>query len=343
MPRARPRKSTLLGRLARFFAILIGVAILLAGAAAYAVFLRPLEFAPSPQSFDVKSGSTMKTIARDLRSAGIIPLDWPLVALARASQRDRTIQAGNYEFSAGLTPWELLQKLTEGDATQDALTIVEGWNFVQLRAILQANPRIGHSLENVADAELMQRMGVREAHPEGLFFPDTYFFTAGTTDLALLKRAYRRMQDRLAAAWAERAADLPYATPYDALIMASIVEKETGRSADRPLVASVFVNRLRQGMRLQSDPTVIYGIGPQFEGDLRRRDLATDTTYNTYTREGLPPTPIALSGQAALLAAMHPAQTNYLYFVARGDGSSVFSTNLADHYRAVAKYQKNAR
>jgi UPF0755 protein len=275
-----------------------------------------------------------------LRAAGIVPLDWPLVWLARATGRDKAIQAGNYEFSSGLTTAELLAKLTQGDVAQDSMTIVEGWNVAQLRAALQQNPKITQTLADVPDAELLKRIGAGEAHSEGLFFPDTYYFAVGSSDSALLKRAYRTMQDRLAAAWAQRATDLPYASPYEALIMASIVEKETGRAGDRPLVASVFVNRLKQGMRLQTDPTVIYGVGDKFEGDLRRRDLAADTSYNTYTRDGLPPTPIALPGQASLLAALHPAQSNYLYFVARGDGASVFSTNLADHNRAVAKYQR---
>jgi UPF0755 protein len=308
--------------------------------AVYGLYMQPLEFAPSPRAFNVKSGSPLKTIARELRAAGIVPLDWPLVWLARATGRDKAIQAGNYEFSSGLTTAELLAKLTQGDVAQDSMTIVEGWNVAQLRAALQQNPKITQTLADVPDAELLKRIGAGEAHSEGLFFPDTYYFAVGSSDSALLKRAYRTMQDRLAAAWAQRATDLPYASPYEALIMASIVEKETGRAGDRPLVASVFVNRLKQGMRLQTDPTVIYGVGDKFEGDLRRRDLAADTSYNTYTRDGLPPTPIALPGQASLLAALHPAQSNYLYFVARGDGASVFSTNLADHNRAVAKYQR---
>jgi UPF0755 protein len=326
----------------RFLRLVFLLGLMVIGLAAYGIFMHPLEFAPSPHSFDVKTGSSMKTIARDLRDAGLVPLDWPFVIMARVTGRDRNIQAGNYEFDSGLTPWQLFQKLTEGDVTQEGLTIVEGWTFAQLRAAVRADPGIRQTLQNLTDAEVLQRVGAAETHPEGLFFPDTYFFALGTTDVALLKRAYRTMQERLGAAWAQRASDLPYASSYEALIMASMVEKETGRASDRPLVASVFVNRLRQGMRLQTDPTVIYGMGPEFEGDLRKRDLARDTTFNTYTREGLPPTPIALPGQASLQAALHPPATNYLYFVAKGDGSgsSVFSTNLSDHYRAVAKYQR---
>jgi UPF0755 protein len=335
--KAKARRRRRAGRVFGAFLLLV---IVVAAAVGYGLFVRPLAFEPTPYAFDVKSGSSMKSIARELRGAGVIPLDWPLVLLARATARDRAVQAGNYEIESGLTPWELLQKLTEGEVTQQALTIVEGWTFAQVKAELKGKPKIRQTLANASDEEILQRIGAGEKHPEGLFFPDTYFFVGGTTDADILRRAYRTMQQRLAAAWAQRGPDLPYATPYQALVMASIVEKETGRSSDRPLVASVFVNRLRHGMRLQTDPTVIYGMGAQFEGDLRKRDLAADTTYNTYTREGLPPTPIAMPGLASLQAALHPAQTNYLYFVARGDGSSVFSTNLADHYRAVAKYQK---
>ncbi len=196
---------------------------------------------------------------------------------------------------------------------------------------------------DLPDAELLARLGAVETHPEGLFFPDTYFLAKGSSDLALLKRAYRSLHDRLDAAWARRAPDLPLATPYDALILASIVEKETGHSNDRPLIASVFVNRLKRGMRLQTDPTVIYGMGARFDGNLRKRDLETDTPYNTYVRDGLPPTPIALPSQASIDVVMNPPQTPYLYFVSRGDGTSEFSANLIEHNRAVSKYQKSGR
>jgi UPF0755 protein len=189
----------------------------------------------------------------------------------------------------------------------------------------------------------MKKIGAAESAPEGLFFPDTYYFATGSTDASLLVRAYRTMQQRLAAAWAVRAPELPLSTPYEALTLASIVEKETGRPADRPLIAAVFINRLRQGMRLQTDPTVIYGMGEQFGGNLKRRDLDADHPFNTYTREGLPPTPIALPSQASIDAVLHPPTTPFLFFVSRGDGSSEFSTNLADHNRAVAKYQRNGR
>jgi UPF0755 protein len=217
---------------------------------------------------------------------------------------------------------------------------VEGTTFAELKAALAANPNVSRGVIELPDAELMARVGATDSRPEGWFFPETYFFAAGSADAAVLTRAHRLMQQRLDAAWKGRPPDSPLKTPYEALVLASIVEKETGRHADRPLVASVLVNRLRAGMRLQADPTVIYGLGASFDGNLRKRDLETDGPYNTYTRDGLPPTPIALPSAASLEAAINPPRTQYLYFVSRGDGTSVFSSNLADHNRAVAKFQK---
>jgi UPF0755 protein len=235
---------------------------------------------------------------------------------------------------------QLLAMLTEGDVTQHAITIVEGTTFAQLKRTLRDNPRLAHRVDDLSDAELLARIGATEPVPEGLFFPDTYYFAAGSSDLAVLKRAYRALHERLDAAWSRRAPNLPLATPYEALILASLVEKETGQAKDRPLVASVFVNRLARGMRLQTDPAVIYGLGERFDGNLRKRDLEADSPYNTYVRDGLPPTPIALPSQASLDAVVDPPATPYLYFVARGDGSSQFSATLPEHNRAVAKYQK---
>jgi UPF0755 protein len=318
--------------------------VLLLGGAAYgwaAWYSLPL---PQPTyAFTVKPGATLRSVARDLAAAGIIPADWVLVGLARAAGVDRAIKAGNYEIASGTTLKTLLAKLTQGDVTQTGFTIVEGWNMRDLRAALQNNPAIKTTVVNLPDAALMQKIGAAEALPEGWFFPETYFFVNGTTDASLLVRAYRLMQERLAIAWSARAPGLPFATPYEALILASIVEKETGRAADRPLIAAVFINRMRQSLRLQTDPTVIYGLGEHFDGSLHRRDLDTDQPFNTYTRDGLPPTPIAMPSQASLDAVLHPPSTPYLYFVARGDGSSEFSANIADHNRAVAKYQKRAR
>jgi UPF0755 protein len=323
--------------------VVLGVAL---GAAVGAVAWwldRPLPLPASPYAFDVRPGASLRTVARELAAAGIVPDERVLVALARWRGVDRAIKAGNYEIATGITLGDLLARLTQGDVTQVALTFVEGSTFADMRAALAASPDVARTAPELSDADLMARLGLPGVSPEGWFFPDTYFFASGATDFVLLARAHRLMRSRLDAAWANRAADLPLRDPYEALILASIVEKETGRAADRALVASVFVNRLRQGMRLQTDPTVIYGLGAAFDGNLRKRDLESDTPFNTYTRDGLPPTPIALPGQASIDAVTNPPRTDFLYFVARGDGSSQFSTNLADHNRAVAKFQKGAR
>jgi UPF0755 protein len=301
---------------------------------------QPLALPTSPLEFDVKPGQTLKAVARDLVAARALDTEWPLVALARLRGVDRTIKAGNYEIEQGVTLPGLLDRLTQGEVTQTSITIVEGSTFAEVRHELAQDPDVATGAAPLPDAELMAKLGAPGVSPEGWFFPETYFFATGASDIAVLGRAHRLMRSRLGAAWAKRAPDLPLRTPYEALILASIVEKETGRAADRPLIASVLVNRLKAGMRLQADPTVIYGMGTRFDGNLRKRDLETDTPYNTYTREGLPPTPIALPGQASLDAVTNPPSTSYLYFVSRGDGTSEFSTNLADHNRAVAKFQK---
>ena len=318
--------------------------LLIAAGAAYGwIVTAPLPLPQPAYAFTVKPGATLRSVARELAAAGVIPADWILVGWARIKVRDRTIKAGNYELAQGMTLARLLDKLTQGDVTQTAFTIVEGWSVRDLRSALKKHPGIVAAVADLPDSALMQKIGAAESTPEGMFFPDTYYFATGSTDTSLLTRAYRTMQQRIAAAWASRASDLPLSTPYEALTLASIVEKETGRPADRPLVAAVFINRLRQGMRLQTDPTVIYGMGEQFAGNLRRRDLDADHAFNTYTREGLPPTPIALPSQASIDAVLHPPAAPFLYFVSRGDGSSEFSSNLADHNRAVAKYQRNGR
>jgi len=318
--------------------------LLTAAAAAYGwIVAAPLALPQPAYAFTVKSGASLRSVARDLAASGVIPADWILVGWARIRGSDRAIKAGNYELAAGTTLARLLDKLTQGDVTQTGFTIVEGWSFRDLRSALKKHAGVVPAVADLPDAELMQKIGAAESGPEGMFFPDTYYFVSGATDASILVRAYRVMQQRLAAAWSARDSELPLSTPYEALTLASIVEKETGRPADRPLVAAVFINRLRQGMRLQTDPTVIYGMGEQFNGNLRRRDLDADHAFNTYTRDGLPPTPIALPSQASIDAVLHPPATPFLYFVARGDGSSEFSTNLADHNRAVAKYQRNGR
>ena len=332
------RKSTIL---------ILASAILVAFAAAATIGLAwyraPLPLPRSPFDFDVRSGESLGKVARALQDAGALPHAKGLVALARIKGVDRTIKAGSYEILSGITLPELLAKLTQGDVTQMAVTIVEGSTYADLKRALRENPGIAHEVADLPDAELLARIGATETDPEGLFFPDTYYMATGGSDASLLKRAYRALHTRLDQAWAVRQPDLPFATPYEALILASIVEKETGRAADRALVASVFVNRLKRGMRLQTDPTVIYGLGAQFDGNLRKRDLESDAPYNTYTRDGLPPTPIAFPSQASIDAVLNPPATPYLYFVSRGDGTSQFSASLPEHNRAVSKYQKLSR
>jgi peptidoglycan lytic transglycosylase G len=328
--------------LRRLFALII-IALVAGAAAWWWVTHSPLPLPQQPYVFSVHSGATLRAVAHELTAAGVLRADWTLVLLGRVLGVDRSIKAGNYELPAGTTLAALLAKLSQGDATQTSLTIVEGWTLRDLREALRANAEITQTARDVADPDLMRALGAPQTPAEGWFFPDTYFFSDGTSDVSILARAYRTMQQRLNAAWAARASGLPFTSPYEALILASIVEKETGRGADRPLIASVLINRLQRGMRLQADPTVIYGLGARFDGNLSKRDLDADTAYNTYTRDGLPPTPIALPGQASLDAVLHPPPTPYLYYVSRGDGSSEFSANLPDHNRAVAKYQKNGR
>jgi UPF0755 protein len=324
----------------RLFLLLIAAGV--AGAAWYAwqAYTKPLPLPVSPFAFEVRPGSTMSGVARELGAAGVLPQPLDLVALARIRAVDRAIKAGSYEIETGVTMPRLLAKLTQGDVTQTSFLIVEGASFADLKRALRDNPDVKNTLLDLPDDELMARLGAPGERPEGRFFPDTYYFAAGSTDAALLARARKSLDARLAAAWEHRATDLPFTSPYEALILASIVEKETGRAVDRPLIASVFVNRLRRGMRLQADPTVIYGLGAKFDGDLKKRDLETDTSYNTYTREGLPPTPIALPSQASIDVVLNPPPTDYLYFVSRGDGTTKFSANLAEHSRAVTRFQK---
>jgi UPF0755 protein len=259
--------------------------------------------------------------------------------LARALGRERDLKAGSYELAEPVTPIQLLDKLTRGDVTQAEVRLIEGWTFAQFRAALEASADLRHETGGMDDAQVLARLQAPEPHPEGLFFPDTYLFARGSSDVAVLRRAYRAQQRHLAAEWGARDKNVPYRSPYDALIMASIIEKETGKGSERDMIGGVLVNRLRIGMRLQADPTIIYGLGNSFDGNLKKVHLLEDGPYNTYTRAGLPPTPIAMPGRASLRAALRPAKTDALYYVSRGDGSSQFSRNLDEHNRAVTKYQ----
>lgn len=301
---------------------------------------RPVALRSSPVEVIIKSGSSVPSVARQLVRGGVSMPESLFVLLARLSGQGANLKAGGYELEQGATPWSILHKLARGEVTHHVVTVIEGWEFRRMRAVIDAHPALRHETRSLSDAALLERIGAKESHPEGLFFPDTYLFARGSSDLDLYRRAYDAMRKRLADAWTVRAPNLPYKTPYEALIIASIVEKETGQASERPMIASVFVNRLRKGMMLQTDPTVIYGMGPAFDGNIRKRDLQTDTPYNTYTRVGLPPTPIALPGSASLMAALAPAPSDALYFVARGNGTSKFSATLPEHNRAVNQYQR---
>ena len=296
-----------------------------------------------PLQFSLKHGSSLRGAAHQMQAAGVIQSPRQFELLARIYGKSNRIQAGNYEIGGAITPIALLRKITSGDHSQDRITFVEGWTLGQMRAALDSHAAIRHDTQGVVESEIVKRLGISHASAEGLFFPDTYYFTNGTSDVAILQRAYRAMQAQLDSLWNSRASDLPLNNPYQALILASIIEKETAQRDERAMIAAVFVNRLRLGMLLQTDPTVIYGLGAQFDGDLRRRDLLDDGPYNTYTREGLPPTPIAIPGAESLAAALNPAPSQALYFVARGDGTSYFSATLAEHERAVTKYQRRGK
>jgi UPF0755 protein len=300
----------------------------------------PLSVPVAGQSIDVARGASFKDIVRDLRGRGATrasPLYWRVLAIEmRASGR---LHAGEYLLRTGMTPRDLIGDMANGKVMQRNFTIVDGWSFADLRRALAATDTLSHDSAGLDNDELMKRLGNEGEHPEGRFLPETYAYVKGDADSSILKRAHAAMSKTLDAAWASRAPDLPLATSYEALILASIVEKETGRADERPRIAGVFIRRLQLRMLLQTDPSVIYGMGDSYVGNIHKSDLTTDTPYNTYTRVGLPPTPIALPGRAAIQAALHPVEGKDLYFVARGDGSHVFSANLDDHNRAVACYQ----
>jgi len=306
---------------------------------------RPLPLAGASAELSIEAGATPREVAQAWVDAGVMTSPRLLYEYFRWSGLARRIRAGSYEIDPGTSPRRLLAKIVQGEETLEQLRFIEGWTVRQLRTELARVPHLRHTITAMSDAELMAALGEPGASAEGRFFPDTYSYSRGVSDLTVLRRAHRAMQQRLAEAWMQRAPDTPLKSAEEALILASIVERETGLPADRGLVAGVFVNRLRIGMPLQTDPTVIYGLGDAFDGNLRKRDLQADTPYNTYTRPGLPPTPIALPGLASLRAAVRPEPTRALYFVARGDGSggSVFSETLAEHNRAVNRFQRDGR
>jgi UPF0755 protein len=328
----------------RAFLILLLAGALIAGGLwlEYDRFTRtPLAVPEQPFLLEVPRGTSLRALSETLTARGILDHPYFFMALAYLRGDAARIKAGEYQVPDGATPVQVLALLTSGKVVQRAFTLVEGWTFAQALAAVRGDTRLAKAIEDPSPEAVMTALGYPDVHPEGRFFPDTYHFAKGATDLEILRRAFETMDKVLAQEWAGRAEGLPLETPYEALILASIVEKETGLAGERPAIAGVFVRRLDLAMKLQTDPTVIYGLGDAFDGNLRRGDLTADTPYNTYVHAGLPPTPIALPGRAAIHAALHPADGDSLYFVAKGDGSHQFSATLAEHNRAVRLYQLN--
>lgn len=304
------------------------------------VVLWPVPLSEPKLLVRVPPGASLRTAALSLNEGGVGVPAWVISGVGRVAGLSASIKAGSYEFDQGIALWALLRKLSSGDTSQGDVLFVEGATFKDMRAKLNSQTELLHTTRDMSDAAIMDKLGVGGQSPEGWFFPDTYRFDKRSEDIEVLQRALSAMQKQLNTVWQSRDAGLPLKSPYDLLILASIVEKETGAAADRTQIAGVFINRLRKGMRLQTDPTVIYGLGKRFDGNLRKADLQRDTPHNTYTRVGLPPTPICMPGMAALQAVAHPAKTDALYFVAKGDGSSQFSATLDAHNQAVNQYQR---
>ncbi len=316
---------------------LIGALLLGAWLTYYAT--SPLKLQPNSQEIVIQPNSSLTSIANQLVQQGVLREPWRFILLAELLKKASFLQAGSYTLNKNISPYQLLLSLNHGKTTQGSATFIEGRTFAQMREKLAINDAVKQTIANLSDAEVLKLVGSEYSVAEGLFFPDTYYFNRNTTDIVLLRHSYETMQSKLNHAWENREDNLPYENSYQALIMASIIEKETGKASERPMIAGVFINRLRIGMRLQTDPTVIYGIGAKYDGNIRKKDLMTDTPYNTYTRDGLPPSPIAMPGMASIEAALHPAKTKALYFVGKGDGSHVFSNSLEEHNRAVVHYQ----
>ncbi len=321
----------------RLIALFAGV-VLIAGAGIYFYSKQLLTFSPPNLTYDLKSGSNLRSVAREMAALGILKQPVLFEILGRIRGDAPHIKTGNYELTSPISPLQLIRKFTFGDVTQSAIRFKEGWSFKQVRQALDNHEALTHETRALSNEAIARLLDMPDAKPEGWIYPETYHFARGVSDLSVLRRAYTLMQSHLSVHWDKRADSLPLTSSYEALILASIVEKETGKATDRPLVSSVFVNRLRLGMRLQTDPTVIYGMGDGYSGTLRRRDLQTDTPWNTYTRAGLPPTPIAMPSLAAIQATLNPSTSTLLYFVARGDGSSQFSSTLDEHNAAVNKF-----
>lgn len=320
--------------------LLLGIIVAIVFAAWFGYYaLKPLKLLPSSQEITIEANSGLKSIANQLVTQGVLKEPWSFILLAKVFKKESHLQAGSYTLNKNVSLYHLLRSLNNGKPSQGSITFIEGRTFSQMREKLIKNEAVKHTIQDLSEQDIMRLVGSPYLKAEGLFFPDTFYFNRGTTDVALLKKSYDAMQLRLNKAWLTREANLPYKNPYEALVMASIIEKETGKASERPQIAGVFINRLRIGMRLQTDPTVIYGMGASYDGNIRKKDLLADTPYNTYTRAGLPPTPIAMPGLASIEAALHPEKTKALYFVGKGDGSHAFSNSLTEHNRAVVRYQ----
>ena len=338
----KPMRGRVLSRMLLLLVLLAAVGALIYGWNDYTRFgATPLNVARQGDSIDISRGSSFKGIVGELRQRGFSKANrWYWRLLAEQMRVAGKLHAGEYAIEPGLTPRQLLANMAAGKVLQRNFTIVDGWTFAELRQALTRAEKLNHDSAGLDNATIMQKIGAGGEAPEGRFLPETYAYVKGDSDLDILRRAHAAMVKTLAELWAGRAKDLPLATPYDALILASIVEKETGLPAERAQIAGVFVRRLQDHMLLQTDPSVIYGMGARYAGNIRKSDLTTDTPYNTYTRPGLPPTPIALPGKPAIEAALHPAAGDALYFVARGDGGHVFSSSLEEHNRNVDCYQR---
>ena len=343
------RKKITKGRIKKTFVLLVLMAIIAIGLLwqHYQAFAdKSLMMSSEERILSVESGDGFHNVLKKIRALGIAQgSDFEWKALSREMKVASHMQVGDYAITSGLSPRTILQRIKDGDIIQRKFALIDGWNFRDLRKALKDSGHIEHLTDQLSDAELMAKLGASGVHPEGRFLPETYLYSRGTSDLDLLLRAYEGMQDALAEAWDKRQDGLPLTNPDELLTLASIVEKETGAAEERPMIAGVFIRRMNTGMRLQTDPTVIYGIGSAYDGNIRKKDLRTDTPYNTYTRDGLPPTPIAMPGKPALEAAANPAEGDALFFVARGDGSGrhVFSKDLDDHNAAVRQYLRNTR
>lgn len=333
----RTQSSKPLSRYRLLIGIAAGVLVILVAAFLCWAWM-PVFSKGKPVRFEVQASDSLSDVTARMNSENDNINETLFTLLMTLTGRSDSIKPGPYDIRAGESPYRLMQKLSNGIFAIESVTIIEGWTFHQMRKAIDGHPALKHETAELSDKELMQKLGIEHTHGEGLFYPDTYQFKQDSSDLRIYELAHKTLLKRLNALWESRDHNLPYQSVYEALIMASIIEKETGHSKDRAMVAGVFINRLKKGMKLQTDPTVIYGMGDRYTGKIHKADLLRDTPYNTYTRKGLPPTPIALPGKAALEATFHPAETDALYFVARGDGTSEFSSNLDDHNKAVEKY-----